>query len=154
MGRIVIGLYGNIVPRTVLNFATLANGDLGFGYKGSRFHRVVNHFMVQGGDITNHDGTGGKSIYGPTFEDESLELTHAYPGVVAMANSGRDTNGSQFFITTVQAPFLDGKHVVFGRVVEGLALLRHMEHYEGSPPSKDIIISDCGKWVPPPVKRF
>jgi peptidylprolyl isomerase len=152
-GRIVFGLFGGVVPRTAINFQKLCEGsekNHGTGqrlaYEGSSFHRIIPRFMLQGGDFTHHNGTGGMSIYGHKFEDENFKVRHSAPGLLSMANSGRNTNSSQFFITTVPTPHLDGKHVVFGKVVEGYDIVKKIESYgsmSGAPRAR-ITITKAG----------
>nr|XP_060625672.1 ranBP2-like and GRIP domain-containing protein 4 isoform X2 [Anolis sagrei ordinatus] len=147
LGHITIELFSNIVPRTAENFRALCTGEKGFGFRNSIFHRIIPDFVCQGGDITRHDGTGGKSIYGNSFEDENFEVKHTGPGLLSMANRGRDTNNSQFFITLKKAEHLDFKHVVFGFVKDGMDIVKKMESF-GSPSgamSKRITITDCGQ---------
>ncbi|XP_077637686.1 E3 SUMO-protein ligase RanBP2-like isoform X2 [Lonchura striata] len=147
LGHITMELFANIVPRTAENFRALCTGEKGFGFKNSRFHRIVTDFVCQGGDITNHDGTGGRSIYGTAFEDENFIVKHTGPGLLSMANKGRDTNNSQFFITLKKAEHLDFKHVVFGFVKDGMDVVKKIESF-GSPKglvNGRIVITDCGQ---------
>ncbi|WWD20043.1 hypothetical protein CI109_104516 [Kwoniella shandongensis] len=156
IGKLEFKLFDDVTPKTAANFRSLSTGKkpdgtalpLGFGYRGTKFHRVIPGFMVQGGDFERHDGTGGQSIYGDKFPDENFDKRHDRPFLLSSANAGPNTNGSQFFITTAErCDWLDGKHTVFGELVSGKEVVKEIEskgNKEGKPPKEKIVITECG----------
>jgi len=151
-----IGLFGDVVPHTIQNFYELATHENGFGYKGSIFHRVIGGFMMQGGDFVNGNGTGSKSIYGDRFADENFTIKHTERGLLSMANAGPNTNGCQFFILFQAAPWLDGRHTVFGKVLDGMDVLDKVERIKTDfrdKPKVSVVIETCsGEKLEEPIE--
>ncbi|KAF9165486.1 hypothetical protein DFQ27_008907 [Actinomortierella ambigua] len=153
-GRMKMELFADVVPKTAENFRQLCTGEYKVdgkpvGYKGCTFHRVIKDFMIQGGDFVKGDGTGSMSVYGQKFADENFTLKHTGPGLLSMANSGPNTNGCQFFITTTKTDFLDGRHVVFGKLIDGVLTMRKIENVPTGPnnkPKLPVIITQCGEY--------
>lgn len=153
MGRMKMELFADVVPKTAENFRQMCTGEfrkdgIPIGYKGCTFHRIIKDFMIQGGDIIKGDGTGSTSIYGPSFADENFTVKHNAPGLLSMANSGPNTNGCQFFITCAKCDFLDGKHVVFGKVIDGLLIMRKIENIptgHNNKPKLTVVVTQCGE---------
>lgn len=148
LGKVVFGLFGEDAPKTVENFRQLCiDGVDGMSYTGTYIHRIIERFLIQGGDVVSGDGNGAISIYGPFFEDENTSINHTGPGFLGMANRGPDTNGCQFYVTAMATPWLDGKHTIFGKVVEEQGIIHAIEKVKtdsDDSPLKPVVITECG----------